>query len=78
MPRAKLHVELGPPEVTHIEGPDPVPEPPKIMKVCGTCKEWRPNGSDPTFGQCLRSAKSMQAALMTPDLASCSAWNLRQ
>ena len=51
------------------------PEPPKIMKVCGTCKEWRPNGSNPVFGQCLLSAKSMQAPMMTTDLTSCRAWN---
>ena len=51
------------------------PEPPRIMQVCGTCKEWRPNGSNPVFGQCLLSAKSMQAPMMTTDLTSCRAWN---
>ena len=63
------------PEATKIPEPATAPEPPKVMKVCGTCKEWRPNGSNPVFGQCLLSAKSMQAPMMTTDLTSCRAWN---
>lgn len=64
------------PEATQIPDPVVAPEPPKIMKVCGTCKEWRANGSNPTFGQCTLSGKSLPAPLMTTDLTSCRAWNL--
>ena len=52
-----------------------VPDAPKIMQVCATCKEWRPNGSNPTFGQCLLSSKGLPAPLMTTDLTSCRAWS---
>ena len=61
-----------------VSEPDPVvaPEAPKIKRVCGNCEAWRPNGSNPVFGQCLLSAKSMQAPMMTTDLTSCTHWKL--
>ena len=74
-PRTVKAVSINEPAVVSEPDSPVAPEPPKIMKVCGTCKEWRPNGSNPVFGQCLLSAKSMQAPMMTTDLTSCRAWN---
>ena len=46
---------------------------PKLKKVCGTCKHWRPRGLQPIFGECAESQKSGGWPVVTTDLASCSA-----
>lgn len=58
------------------QNPAPEPKVERLMKVCGTCKHWRPQALDTTIGQCLPSAKALPAPLMTTDLTSCNKWEL--